>query len=366
MSDRPTLKTIAQMTGLAVPTISRALSGAEDISLATRARVRAVADEIGYVPNRAGVRLRTGRTNVVSLVLSTDHDLMNHTAKLINSIAAGLRDTPFHLIITPFFADEDPMKPIRYVVETESADVVIFNQIEPGDPRVSYLIERGFPFVTHGRSRWADRHPYVDFDNNAFARIAIETLSKRGRRKIVLIAPPTAQTYAQTMIEGASDAARAAGSELTILPGATSDANGAAIETALTRFLETEPNLDGIICASSNAGLSCITALGSSGRTIGADIDVVAKEAAPFLKRICPAVIIVTEDVGMAGKALADAAISRALRPDEPFVQLPEVPASRTPSKWLTTQAGTKEKPRKNQDSSGAAKEIDETPQRPG
>ena len=44
----PTLKTIAQLTGLAVPTVSRALSCAQDIGLATRTRVRKVADEIGY------------------------------------------------------------------------------------------------------------------------------------------------------------------------------------------------------------------------------------------------------------------------------------------------------------------------------
>ena len=57
----PTLKDIAQLSGLAVPTVSRALSGASDIGMKTRERVRKIADEIGYVPNRAGLRLRTGK-----------------------------------------------------------------------------------------------------------------------------------------------------------------------------------------------------------------------------------------------------------------------------------------------------------------
>jgi len=71
---KPTLKTIAQMSGLAVPTISRALNDAPDIGNSTKELVRKIAAEIGYVPNRAGVRLRTGRTNVISLVMSTEHD----------------------------------------------------------------------------------------------------------------------------------------------------------------------------------------------------------------------------------------------------------------------------------------------------
>jgi len=86
-SDRPTLKTIAAETGLAIATVSRALKDASDISEDTKKRVRETAERLGYRPNRAGVRLRTGKTNVIALVLSTEADVMNHTSKLIYSIA---------------------------------------------------------------------------------------------------------------------------------------------------------------------------------------------------------------------------------------------------------------------------------------
>ena len=85
--ERPTLKTISRLSGLAVPTVSRALGNAPDIGQRTKDRVQAIAREIGYRPNRAGLRLRTGKTQVISLVISTDHDVMNQTAKLIGSIA---------------------------------------------------------------------------------------------------------------------------------------------------------------------------------------------------------------------------------------------------------------------------------------
>ena len=190
---KPTLKTIAHLSGLAVPTVSRALSDAPDIGADTKKLIRKIADEIGYVPNRAGVRLRTGRTNVISLVMSTEHDLMSHTARLIASVAGGLRHTPFHLIVTPFFPDQDPMDPVRYIVETGSADAVILNQIQPNDPRVAYLMERNLPFATHGRTIWSDKHPYYDFDNKAFGVIAVQQLAARGRKNIFVIAPPGSQ-----------------------------------------------------------------------------------------------------------------------------------------------------------------------------
>ena len=114
--EKPTLKTISRLSGMAVPTVSRALGDAPDISLETKAKVRRIADKIGYIPNRAGVRLRTGRTYVIALVLSTEHDVMNMTARLISSIADGLRGSLYHLVVTPDFPDEDPMKAIRYIV----------------------------------------------------------------------------------------------------------------------------------------------------------------------------------------------------------------------------------------------------------
>jgi len=66
---KPTLRTIAEITGLAVTTVSRALSDAPQISIETRKRVREVADQIGYSPDRAAQRLKTGRTNVIGVLL---------------------------------------------------------------------------------------------------------------------------------------------------------------------------------------------------------------------------------------------------------------------------------------------------------
>jgi len=323
---KPTLKTIAQLAGLAVPTVSRALGGAEDISLQTRARVRQIADEIGYVPNRAGVRLRTGRTNVISLVLCTEHEMMNHTAKLISSVASTLRETPFHLIITPYFGDEDPMKPIRHIVETGSADAVIFNQIKPEDPRVAYLMEKGFPFVTHGRTRWADQHPYYDFDNGAFARIAVETLARRGRRHVTLVAPPLDQFYASDMVEGAREAARAQGVALDVLKGATSDDAADRIEQAVRQHIADGALVDGVVCGSLNSCLSVIAVVESMGRVIGDDVDVFSKEATPFLRRIRSNILTISEDVEKAGTFMAQAAIQRIRSPDQPYLQELETP----------------------------------------
>lgn len=325
--ERPTLKTISRITGLAVATVSRALHDAPDIGQDTKRRVQETAHAIGYRPNRAGVRLRTGKTNVISLVLSTEHDLMNHTARLISSIAGALRKTPYHLIVTPYFPDEDPMTPIRYIVETQSADAVILNQIEPEDPRIAYLMEHNFPFAAHGRSKWADQHPYYDFDNAEFARQAIHTLAARGRKKVIAIAPPRHQNYGANTIAGLMRGKEETGLGVRVLEDISSDAPSGMVEPLIAAELAAYPNIDAVFCGSPNSAMATCAAIEGAGRTIGADIDLYSKEAIPFLRLFRAGILATSENITEAGAFLARAAMARIANPASPPMQYLEVPA---------------------------------------
>jgi LacI family transcriptional regulator len=307
---RPTLKTIAQETGLAVATVSRALKDAPDIGQATKQRVRAAATRLGYRPNRAGVRLRTGKTNVIALVLSTEADVMNHTSRLIASLAQGLRGTAYHLVMMPFFPDEDPMTPIRYLVETGSADGIILNQTTADDPRVHYLHAHNVPFATHGRTQTGIEHSYFDYDNEAFSSFGVRALAERGRRRLLLIAPPRAQSYAGHMVAGfvAACAARGLGAE--VMADVTSDSGAALIEAAMARRMAAAPAPDGIICGSTTAAMAAVSGAESCGLTIGRDFDLFAKEAIRFLHRFRREIMVLHEDVDMAGAHLARAIIA--------------------------------------------------------
>ena len=178
------------MTGLGVTTVSRALKDAPEIGEETRRRVQLVARQVGYRPNRAGVRLRTGKTNVISLVLNTEEQIGGFVSDMIYGISEHLAQTPYHLIVTPYSRTNDPLEPVRYVVETGSADGIIISRTEPDDKRVRYMLERGFPFATHGRTEVGTEHPFHDFDNYAFAREAVKKLAELGRKRLALLAPP--------------------------------------------------------------------------------------------------------------------------------------------------------------------------------
>jgi LacI family transcriptional regulator len=261
--------------------------------------------------------LRTGKTNVIALVLSTETDVMNHTSRLLYSIAASLRGTSYHLVTMPFFPDQDPMDPIRYIVETGSADGVVINQTTPNDPRVIYLHENNFPFVTHGRTETGINHPYFDYDNEAFARVAVEELVRRGRTNLLLVAPPVQHAYSGHMSKGFLQTAQRLGVRATILQTATSDDSAQAVETAIIARLAQPDRPDGLLMGSTTSAMAAVSGAETLGLRIRDDFDIAAKEAIQFLQRFRPGIIVLQEDVGRAGIFLARAVID-AIEKSEP------------------------------------------------
>ena len=325
-NDRPTLKTIASLAGLSVASVSRALKDAADIGEDTKARVRDIALQIGYRPNRAGVRLRTGRTNVIALVMSAESDVMNHTAKLIHAVASGMRGTPYHMIVMPFFSEEDPMAPIRYIWETGSADGVIINQITPNDPRVAFMMEHGMAFATHGRTDMGLQHPYFDYDNAEYGRLMVRALVARGRRNLALLSPPPSQSYGTHMITGFLDEVQKQGVQGRIVPGINSDFASKRIQAGMADLFRQQGRPDGVVVGSTTSAMCTVAAGEEVGLTITVDFDVAAKEAIPILGLFRPGMIVTFEDVSRAGNFLVRAVMAAIENRDAPVMQELDVP----------------------------------------
>lgn len=66
-----TLSDIADRLGLSVNTVSRALRDCSDIGSETKKRVKRTADEMGYQSNRVASFMRTKKSNIVAVVISS-------------------------------------------------------------------------------------------------------------------------------------------------------------------------------------------------------------------------------------------------------------------------------------------------------
>src|SRR5882757_1859041 len=122
---RATLRTISELTGLSPSTVSLALRGGARLRPETYEKVTAAAAQLGYVPDRAGVRLRTGKTNVIALVLERADETIDFARYLIQGIGHAIQGTRYHMNVTPEFGADVTVEPIRYIMENRTADGVI-------------------------------------------------------------------------------------------------------------------------------------------------------------------------------------------------------------------------------------------------
>jgi len=204
-----------------VSTVSRTFSAPHLVNAETRNRVLAVAEELGYRPNRAARALTTGRTHNIGLIVA---DISNpFFPPLIKSAQAQARARDYHVFVAD--TDEDPLVE-EELIQTLAKQV---DGVLLCSPRLSNrVIERlraDVPFVVVNRR--VRGMPTILMDVGQGARLAIEHLSGRGHRRIALLLGP-----AGSWTSGEMRAAATAmdGVELVILgPNAPTEQGGLAV-----------------------------------------------------------------------------------------------------------------------------------------
>jgi len=312
---RPTLKSLALGLGLSVSTVSKALKGAPDVGAQTIATVRAAAAEAGYEPDLRGVKLRTGRTFLLYFqkAVASMQDVPDAmVGAQIETIASCLADTPYQLQIVPWNTNtEDPLPAIRRIVEGRLADGILLDMTQPQDPRVRYLLEHNFPFVTFGRTELVSEHPYVDADNEQAAFVATQCLIERGHQRIALISPPLTYTYALQRRRGYQAALQQAG--LPVHPALLCEGvQDARVARAIARQLAGIANAPtGYVCANEVATLGVMAGLRDVGCTPGVDVELVSRDGAQISDYLFPPLPTLFLDIRTVASTLCDFLLRR-------------------------------------------------------
>ncbi len=302
---RPTLKTIADLTGLSLSTVSLSLRDGSNLRQSTRDKVARAAAQIGYVPNRAGVRLRTGRTNVLALVLAADVKNMDFTRILIQGIGAHMLGTKFHLNVIPEFERTNPEDSIRYILNNHSADGVILTHTSARDSRVQLLMDAGFPFVSHGRTEFYSPHAYHDFHAERYVELAVERLVQKGRRRLLLAAVDNGTTnYSNTVNAFNRVIARSNVVGEVLQDSSVIDSTDGARDYG-QRLARSADRYDAIICNNELTTLAIVSGLQQGGLTLGGEYDLICKQTTDILPVLYPAMDTIAEDLFATGKELA-------------------------------------------------------------
>ena len=301
---RATLKTISELTGLSLSTVSLSLRGGASLKEETRLKVAEAARSVGYVPDRAGVRLRTGKTNVIVLVLDGSDDAIDFSRHMIRGIGESIGGTRYHLTVMPEFDRLASVETVRYILENRTADGVIITHTGARDRRVQLLMDHDFPFVSHGRTEFFTPHPFHDFHSEAFAELAVERLVERGARDLLLSVGDDSTNNFHNIVRTFDRAIARLGVRGRVIVQAAIRPASAEMRQFGRDLADKADRPDGIICDSDTRAISLLCGLEDGGVLLNRDIHFVCKQTSDILPTVFPGVDTIEEDVYAAGVEL--------------------------------------------------------------
>jgi len=305
------LKHLARSLGLSITTVSRALDGYSDVAPATRERVRAAAEAINYRPNSAARSLRRRKAEAVAVTLPMEPGRFGPPV-FLNVLAAcsqRLSEEGLDLMLLPTAGRAAEMEAIRRLVDGGRADAIIVVRTRLEDERVAFLKQRGFPFVTHGRTARFEEHAFIDGDGESAFRRATEMLASLGHRRIAHIAAPQDLTFAHLRRTGWLAGLQETG-QLDALEYATQPTEAGGYEAAQW-LLRQSPRPTALLCATDSLAIGALSALKERGLMAGRDIAVIGHDNLPLSAFTDPPLSTMEIAAPDAGSQLAEALIAR-------------------------------------------------------
>lgn len=222
---RPRLADVASAAGCSTASVSLVLRGAPGPSEATRERVLAAAEQLGYRPDRAAsllARRRSGMLGVVSDVRSTFH------SELVEELLAASAQRGFDLLIGARSPARDEGRAVETLVDSRCEALLLLGTTSPSAQLVE--LDRQVPVVAvSGRASGID---VVRVDDERGAREVTEHLLDLGHREIVHVDGGTG-AIADGRRRGYERAMTAAGLTSRVVPGGHGEADGAAAASEL-------------------------------------------------------------------------------------------------------------------------------------
>lgn len=286
---RVTIDDVAREAGVSRQTVSNVVHRTGRVGSDTAERVRAVVDRFGYVVNPAARSLRSLHTGQLAFPLDDYNEGVDEVFHLDFgrelTFAAGKRG--YHVLLMVPSLDA-----MRDLIRSSRVDGFVFSNLKHDDARVALATKYETPFACMGRTEPNQRQPWVDVDNAAGIRLAVEHVAARGHRGIAYLGyeplnywdTERADSYLSTM------------ARLGLTPqhpvAAADDPRSIARAAAAT--LSGDGSVSAVVCSSDMLAEEVYRVAADRGIAIGRDLaitgfghDVIGRNMLPSLTTVC-------------------------------------------------------------------------------
>lgn len=266
-----TIKDICRTTGFSTATVSRVLNGVPLVSAATKKRVQAALDKLGYAPNYAARSLKLNRTGMIAVVFpELDNGFFTEVLRGVDEMASEFH---VHLLTAFTHGPLDEQKLIHRMARERRADALILMNLTLPDTFLRQLSRGKLPIVLIDRPLEKNPLVSVGIDNCGGATAMTRHLIDQGHRDIVFVAGPAGTFDADERLAAFRSTMKAGGLPVpaaSIWKGDFTEESGARL---MTRHLQRGAPLPQAIFAANDAmAVGLLQVLRAAGRKVPGDV----------------------------------------------------------------------------------------------
>lgn len=289
---------VAGLAGVSAQTVSRVANGAAGVRPATRDRVLAAMDRLGYTPNRAARALRSGSFGSIGLIshgVNRTGEALTMQAIVTAAEARGYSIT----LLTVRDSGADDWRTAVQRLSNQAVDGLIIIRAEETTPE-SFVLPPQMP-VSVSDSRFIGYYPDVGSDEVQGTRDAVEHLLSLGHRTVHHLAGPVDSEPATARLGGWHRTLRSAG----IVP--TQPLHGdwtARSGYEQGRELVADPSVTAIYAANDEMAFGLLRAAHEAGRRVPGDLSIVGFDGIELSEFAHPPLTTVVQDFPRIGSEL--------------------------------------------------------------
>jgi DNA-binding LacI/PurR family transcriptional regulator len=310
---RATIRDVAGHAGVSHQTVSRVINGQDNVAEATRRRVLAAIEELGFVPSPMARGLISNRTHSLGMVTADLSEAFFSRVVAGAELEARRRD--YYLIVGSVEEspeDEEGTGYLRLMLERRVEGLIVARPSAViADKQLEGAATAGIPLVSIG-SVQLPGFTIVDVDNRRGGFDATRHLIEYGHQSIATIVGPFEWPSARARLEGYRDACREAGiGDDPALVEIASDWGVESGHAATDRLLARGTPFTAVFAHSDLIALGAIRRLRSQGLRVPEDVSVIGYDDLPIAAYIEPPLTTVHQPMGEVGEFAAGVVLDR-------------------------------------------------------
>jgi DNA-binding LacI/PurR family transcriptional regulator len=295
---RPTIADIARRAGVSKGAVSYALNGQPGVSEATRRRVLAIAEEIGWNPHSAARALSGAAANAIGLALRRPARILGlepFYMELISGVEAELSTHSYALMLQVVADPPAEIAVYRRWWGERRVDGVLLCDLRIDDPRVPVLEQLQLPAVVIGGPAGVGALAHVWNDDGAAVTEAVEYLAALGHRRLGRVAGLADLRH--TRLRG--EAFEAVGQRLALESAITesTDYSGEQGAHATRRLLSAARRPTAIIYDNDIMAIAGLAVAQEMGLAVPGELSIVAFDDSPLCRLVHPPLTALTRDI---------------------------------------------------------------------